>query len=167
MSDVVKNDPQNQPHPEDKPSKAEVIARIQAMKDQLKRMEATTGPSGAVPNTPSAIILDASEVQTKDTDHRIRWVSVAKADRRRAQGYVRVPEAELPQGFGPAQRGNLILMKLPREEYEKRVAEIKRQTKDRLTVHNREVEQVAEGMAKMLRDNHGINVRTEDILLRG
>lgn len=164
MSEIVKNDPQNQPT---KPTKAEVIARIEGMKAELKRLEATTGPSGAMPNTPSAILLDAESVKEGKPDKRLRWVALHKAQRRQAQGYVRVPEAELPQGFGPAQKGNLILMEIPRERYDEEVARVRKASRDRLSVHIREAEKVAEGMAKMLRDNHGINVKAEDILLRG
>lgn len=162
--DIVTNDPQNQAKTT---SKSEAIAKIKEMREALKRAEAKTGSSGAMPQSPSAMILDAEDVKEMHPDSRLRWVSITKAARRLAMGYVRIPEAELPQGFGPAQKGQLILMKLPREVYEQRVEEIKRVTRERLTAHNREAEEVAEGLAKMARDQYGVSLRAEDILLRG
>lgn len=145
-----------------KESKAEVIARIKSMQAELKRMEATSGPSGAMSNEPTAVVLDASRQQASSPDKRFRWVHVTKAARRQVQGYTRVSEAD-----GGRQVGNLILMTLPREEYDRRLEHQRKINRERLTVHNREVEEVAEGIAKYLRDEKGINVRTEDILLRG
>jgi len=167
MTEIVKNNPQVQAQPKETPSKAEVIAKIQAMKAELKRLEASTGSSGAVPNTPSAMILDANGVQASHPEKRLRWVSVNKAQRRQMEGYVRVPESELPEGFGTAARGNLILMMLPREKYEERVAEIKKRTQERLTMHVKEMENEAEALSKYLRDNRGIKMSAEEILLRG
>ena len=151
--------------PKETPSKAEVLAKIKDLQAQLKRQEATTGPSGAMPLTPTAVLLDASAAQKNHPDKRLRWVSVHKAQRRQMEGYVAVPETEA-EGVG-TRKGNLILMALPRAEFERRVEAQKKANADRLQAHNREVEEVAEGIARTLRDKHGVNVRTEDILLRG
>lgn len=144
------------------PSKAEAIAKILELKAQLKRQEATTGPSGAMSNAPTAQILDASGVSAANPDKRFRWVHVNKAMRRQVEGYVRVPDVD-----GGKQVGNLILMTLPREVYDARVAAIQRLNKDRLNAHVKEMEEAAEGLAKYLRDEKGINVRAEDILVKG
>lgn len=144
------------------PSRAEAIARVKALKEELKREEAKTGPSGAMPNAPTGQILDASGASAANPDKRFRWVSANKAMRRQVEGYVRVPEVE-----GGKQVGNLILMALPREVYDARVAAVKRLNAERLKSHVREMEEAAEGLAKYLRDEKGINVRAEDILVKG
>lgn len=144
------------------PSRAEAIAKIKEMREALKRQEATTGPSGAMPNSPTGMILDASGVQAGHPDKRFRWVSVNKAARRQVEGYQRVPEVE-----GGKQVGNLILMALPRDVYEARVAALKKVNAERLTAHVKEVEEVAEGVAKYLRDKHGVSVKPEEFFIKG
>lgn len=156
----------DQPKPETTPaptqSKAEAIARIVEMKAELRRQAMTSGPSGAMPNAPTGVILDASAVQELNPDSRIRWVHAKKAQRRQVEGYVRVPEVE-----GGRTAGDLILMALPRAEYEARVNRIQKLNADRLDAHNKEMETAAESIAKHLRDNHGVNVKAEQILVKG
>lgn len=137
---------------------------VKEMQEQLDKIERTTGPSGAIPMMPKQMLLDASEVQEKKEDRRLRWVNVGNAEKaqaRQAQGYVRVPVAE-----GGRQVGNLALFELPREEYERRVAAQRKLNKDRLSAHKAEAEQMAENIARELRDRHGISIDAERILIK-
>jgi len=137
---------------------------VQEMQKDLEIVERTTGPSGAVPFTPKAQLLDASDTQAKHPDKRLRWGNVGnkeKMDLRVAQGYERVPAAE-----GGRQVGNLALIGISKTEYQKRVRDQEQRNKDRLNAHKTEVEQMAEGVARELRDRHGIHVSAENIIIR-
>lgn len=162
---IVDPKPEPTPDPNQGQSNSDKRAALTAQMDALNRAEAKTGGSGAIPNAPKQKLLDASDVQTKYPDKRLRWISVANADKvevRQAQGYVRVPVAE-----GGRQVGNMALFALPRDEYERRVAEIRRVSKERLKAHETEVERMAEQVAKVLRDEHGLKVDARDIILKG
>lgn len=143
------------------PSKAEAVKKILEMKEQLKKA-AEAQFTGAAPAATATMLLDKTQAEKLNPEHRVRWVSLRneqKAQMRVNSGYVRLSAEE-----GGRQVGNLVLMKLPREEHERRVAAIKKLNQDRLSVHNREAEAMAEQIAKELRDNHGISVRPETLL---
>lgn len=121
---------------------------------KLDAIERTTGSSGVVPSMPKKHLLNIDDAQKQNPNQRIKWVNVnnkEKYELRKANGYEPIPIAE-----GGRQVGNLMLHKLPREEYDRRVEEIKRINKDRLSSHKTEVEQAAEGIMRELRDHHGI-----------
>lgn len=132
---------------------------------RLERIEKTSGRSGAVPNTPKGHLLDLTEVQRKHPGKRVRFVNVAnkeKAQKRtEVDGYERVPESE-----GGKQVGNLVTMAIPRPVYEERVAKIAKMNKERMVAHNKEVERMAEGVARELRDRHGIQVDAERLVIK-
>lgn len=137
------------------PATAEVLAK-------LKRQEETSGRSGAVPLTPKQTMLDASEVQTKHPDKHLRWVSMRDANKvatRKAEGYTVLPVAEGGKTLGD----EMVLMAIPRELYEQRVARQDAENKRRLSQHTKEWESLAENTARMLRDKHGINVSPEQL----
>jgi len=139
--------------------------REQALEQEaaLKRQEEVTGRSGAVPNTAKRSLLDASDVQRKFPDRHFRWINVGNSDRaqlRSAEGYVVLPESE-----GGRRVGNLAIAYIPRQLYERRIAEIKKRTEARLKSHRPEVEQMADAVAKELRDRHGIDLGTKGILI--
>lgn len=145
------------------PSRAEAIANIQAIREKLKRQEAIAGPSGADPNMRRADMLDASDVQALHPDKRIRWGSLrneAKMQRRQAEGYERLSLAD-----GGRQVGNLVLMGVSREIYERKVEQDRQLRKERLRAHQTEVEKAAEGIAKALRDQHGVKIDARDFLI--
>lgn len=136
---------------------------LDEMKADLDRLERTTGSSGAIPLTPKAQLLDATDVQSQHADKRLRWVNTQNAEKaqlRQAQGYERVPVAE-----GGRQVGNLALFALSKDEYNRRVADVERRNKERLSAHKTDVEKIAEGVARELRDRHGISVKAENILI--
>lgn len=129
-------------------------AEVKKTLDSIERKE---GRSGAVPNTPKAMLLDASSVQVKQANYRLRWVSVADAAKvsgRVAEGYERVPDSD-----GGRQMGNLALFRIPREQYERKVQAIKEMNERRLDAHRAEVSQVAENVERVLRDKHGIRAK--------
>ncbi len=137
---------------------------VKELMQDLDRQERTSGPSGAISNQPKQQMLDASDVQKKHPDKRIRWVNTGnpeKAQSRQAQGYERIPAAE-----GGRQVGNLALFGLKKSEYERRVKAQEKMNKDRLSAHKVEAERQAESIARELRDKHGISVDAERILIR-
>jgi len=145
-------------------SDTEKKAELNRMTQAADRIERTTGSSGAVPLAPKGMLLDASDVSKTMEDKRLRWVnvnSVEKAQGRTAQGYERIPAAE-----GGRQVGNLALFSLSREAYEQRVAAVAKLGEERLNAHKAEVEQMADAVARELRDRHGIQVNAERIIIR-
>lgn len=140
------------------------IEDLKATRDRLERIERTTGNSGAVPRTPKQLMLDASEIEKGDPEHKYRWVNVRdpqKAQARIMEGYTPIAEGEGGRTLG----GALKLMKIPREVHLARIADQKREHKLRLNAHRTELENLAEGIARELRDRHGINVDAERILV--
>lgn len=147
-----------------KPSVTEAKSEIKAMLEKADQIERTTGRSGAVPLAPKGMLLDARDVQEKFPDKKVRWCSTAnkeKMELRQASGYRRIPDVE-----GGRQVGNLVLMELPREEHDRRVKANEKQNKDRLTQHNREAEQMADNVAKELRDRYGVTISAEKLLVK-
>jgi hypothetical protein len=65
-----------------------------------------------------------------------------------------------------ARHGNeLVLMKLPRAEHEKRVAQFAKLGEDRLNAHKAEVRRDAEAIVRELRDKHGLDISLERFLV--
>ena len=148
-----------------KPSAADAKAEVKNTTEKLERLERTTGRSGAVPNAPKQMLLEAPDAVAQHPDKRLRWGSLSNPDKmevRKAEGYERLPVSE-----GGKQVGNMVLLALPREEYEARVRRILEENERRLTLHNHEVEAVAEQVAKVLRDKYGLRIPAEDIIIRG
>jgi hypothetical protein len=133
------------------------------MRDKLKRQEDLLGPSGASPNAKRADMLDESELQAANPDKRYRWGSLRneqKMQRRLNEGYERVPVTE-----GGRQVGNLVLLAVPREVHDRKVAADKALREARLHAHKGEVEKMAEAVAKELRDKHGFKINSKEFLI--
>lgn len=139
-----------------------------ALKEQiaeLDRVERTTGRSGAIPNTSKQKMLEYSEEQAMHPDKRLRWLTLSnkeKMESRKASGYEILPVSE-----GGKQVGNYVLSAISREEYDRRVAEMTKRDRELLSAHNREVDAEAEVAAKYLRDRFGMDIRAEDIIIKG
>jgi hypothetical protein len=145
------------------PSAHEAKKAIEAQQAELDRLERTTGRSGAVPLTPKAEMLDATDVEARHPDLKLRYVNTAdaaKVQSRISKGYRKLSKDE-----GQRERGNLSLFGVPKERHEQLVAQNRELHEARLQAHNTEVEKVAESVAKELRDRYG--VKNADILLRG
>jgi len=148
------------------PAKSEVEkkAELTEMTKKLEQVERTTGSGGAVPLTPKNQLLDARDMEQKNPEKRFRWVNVNNSEKmqaRQAQGYERVAVSE-----GGRQVGNLALFSLDRKTYEERVRQNKELGERRLNAHKAEVEQMADAVARELRDRHGIKVDAERIIIR-
>lgn len=146
--------------PKEQLSKAEALAKVIKLREQLQH-QAAQEFSGAAPAATATLLLDKSEAEAKNPGKRVRWVSLKnemRAAARIAGGYTRLSAEE-----GGRQVGNLVLMVLPAEEHVRRVEQIKKLTKDRLDAHNREAEGMAEAMSRELRDRHGINIPPEQL----
>jgi len=139
------------------------VSDLKKQKESLARQEKTTGNSGAVPNTPKQMLLDGTDIQEKNPEHHVRWVNIKdpqKAAGRQAEGYERVPMSE-----GGRQLGDeLAAFRIPTQGYEARLARQEKLNEHRLSSHKVEAERMAEGIARELRDRHGIHVSAERIL---
>lgn len=145
-------------------NKVDSKEQLKEFAKKLGRVEAKTH-AGARSRQPKQSLLDASDVQAQHPDKKIRWSSLANPDKmeiRKHEGYERLPVSE-----GGRQVGNNVLMALSKEDYDHRVAEQKKVNEQRLKQHNREVEEMAEQVAKVLRDQHGKSVSADDIIVKG
>lgn len=137
--------------------------RLELLTETLKHIEAQT-LSGAAVLTPKDILLDLSDLQKQHPDKHFRWVNVrapGNADRRRLNGYIRLPESEGGRELG----GELAVFVTTQRLHEHHVAEIKKQNKQRLNAHRAEVENAVEAVARELRDKYGLKVDASRILV--
>lgn len=131
-------------------------AEIEAQQAELKQIENKT-VYGAPVRTPKQMLLDASDVQARYPDQRIRWVNIQDpqvAQARRNEGYRLLSAEEGGRAIG----GELALMAIPRELYDARVKNQTRMNNERLDSHKTEVERIVTAVARELRDKHGIRV---------
>lgn len=130
--------------------------------ERLKRQEAKE-VGGAPTRMPKQMMLDASDVAAKHPDKHLRWVSLKddnKLASRKMEGYVALNEKEGGKTLG----NELVLMGLPKQLYEQRVARQNAENERRLSQHTKEWENLAESAARELRDRHGIRVDSRDLL---
>ncbi len=131
--------------------------------EKLARQEATTGRSGAIPRMPKQMMLDASEAKEKNPNMHLRWVTLRdpnKVASRKLDGYVEIAAKDGGKRIGD----EMVLMGLPKDQYEQRRAQLDLESRRRLVQHQKQWEDEAEGMAKMLRDKHGITVTAEQLM---
>jgi len=138
------------------------ITTAQALENARKLEAQTYG--GAPSRAPRQQMLDASKVQEAHPDKHVRWVGIRdpqKAESRQLDGYQRLTSEE-----GGKQIGNeLVLMAAPKELVEERIAGERRLNRERLEAPKRMMQEAAEGIAKELRDRHGINVDSSRIFV--
>jgi len=131
---------------------------------ELQQLERTTGGSGAIPLAPKQQMLDASAVEAKHPDLKLRWVNIKDPQRAAVQmmkGYRRLTAEE----GGRAMGDELALFGISREKFDQMVAHNRRTHAARLTAHRTEMENIAEAVARQLRDQHGIKVSAERLLV--
>lgn len=137
------------------PPERQGISAEEALKNAAA-LEAKLVP-GAPTRTPRAKMLEAPEAVEKNPDLGLRWGNIRdpqKMETHQMDGYRRLTSEE-----GGKQIGNeLVLLGIPKPLAEARIAEQKALNAERLTAHVRTMENAAEGVAKELRDRHGINV---------
>lgn len=151
---------------EDDRSRAAQLSRAQltAQLHELKEHEART-VGGATPRMPRGLMLQAADAQEKNPEHHLRWINEeapGKADAAKAIGYEKVPSGE-----GGRQLGNLALYRMPMEERVKNIVGQRTLNRERMQQFKKDYEEVAEGISRSLKDQHGINIPTEQILSYG
>lgn len=129
--------------------------------DALQRHEDLTVP-GARSRMPKELMMDAPEARAHEAnkDKHLRMVAAGNVASRKLDGYEIVPLAE----GGKDLAGHAVLMRLPKHIAEARKKNIEKQNAEKLTAHKKEAEGIAEGLSKMLRDKHGLNIPAERIL---
>lgn len=136
---------------------------LEEIKAKLNRLEATTGSSGAIPRAPKQMLLDASDVAAKKPDKRLRWLNLRSPEKmagRLADGYRVIPNDEGGRRLGD----EMVLAEMPREIHEERVAALDKRNRDLVDAPRREFENAVEGVARSMRDNHGIKVTAEQLM---
>lgn len=145
--------------PDAKPSSTPV----DKLKQALDKIEAQT-LSGAASLTPKELMLDLSDLQKAHPDKHFRWVNIKApgvADRRRLDGYLRLPESEGGRVIGD----EVAVFVTSQRIHEHRLAQLKETNKARLSAHQADVERVAEYVVRELRDKYGIKVDLDRILV--
>jgi hypothetical protein len=136
---------------------------LDELKKKLDRDEAKTH-GGAPSRSPKQKLLDLKEVQEKHPDKRVRFIQTGNPERARTRiegdGYEVLPPSE-----GGRTVGGLSIGVISREKYDARVAEQQAENQRRLHAHEREVEAMAESVARELRDRHGVNVEAKDLMV--
>lgn len=136
---------------------------LKAKQQQLAQVEKTTIP-GAVSLTPKAQMLDARDVQERHPDKVLRWVNIRdrqKAEARQLAGYVRLSEDEGGRHLGD----ELALMAIPKKQHEARREAIKQLNDERMRAHHTAMENMAESVARMARDQFGVKIDPRRILV--
>lgn len=131
--------------------------------EALRRQEEKEIP-GLKIRTPRQRILDAREVQAKHPDKHIRWVNIKdaeKAEARKEDGYHRLTSEEGGRQIGD----QAALFAIPKGEAEARRAAIKEENLARLDAHKAEMRRAAEAGAKALRDQAGLSVSADRLLI--
>lgn len=136
---------------------------LDLLSETLRHIEAQT-LSGAPTLTPKEVLLDLSDLKAKHPDRHFRWVNIkapGNADRRRLDGFIRLPESEGGRELG----GEVAIFVTTKRIHEHREAEIKKANKQRLNAHRAEVENAVEAVARELRDKYGLKIDADRILV--
>lgn len=142
---------------------AEAKQKLDLLTEALRHVEAQH-LSGAPDLTPKDVLLDLSDLQAKHPEMHFRWTNIkapGKADRRRLDGYIRLPESEGGRELG----GEVAIFVTSKKIYDMRVDRIIKMNKQRLQAHRAEVEQAVEAVARELRDKYGLKIDTKRILV--
>ena len=160
--------PAQPPAKEDEKSAVVAKEAIRQLASALERAEKTTGRSGAVPRQPKQRMYNIDKLKEANPDKHYRFVNVGdeeKAQARIDDGYKAVSEDEAEKHGARTEIGNTRLMELPREKADARRRELAELTNSRLKAHERDVREVIEGVAKELRDKHGLRIPVERLLV--
>lgn len=160
--------PGAEPVKDDGKSKAVAAEALRQLASALDRAERTTGRSGAVPRAPKQRMYNTDKLKEANPDKHYRYVNVGdeeKAQARIDDGYVAVSEDVADKHGVRTEIGNTRLMELPREVADARRRELAELTNSRLKAHERDVREVVEGVAKELRDKHGLRIPVERLLV--
>lgn len=132
-------------------------------KETLDNIERKTVP-GVNLRTPRQRLLDARDVQARHPDMHIRWVNIKdpeKAEARKEDGYKRLTSEEGGRQIGD----QAALFGIPKEQAEAKIRDMKTEHLARLDAHKAEMRRAAEDGARNLRDNHGLSVSADKLLI--
>lgn len=136
---------------------------VDKLKQALDKIEAQT-LSGAASLTPKELMLDLSDLKKAHPDKHFRWVNIKApgvADRRRLDGYIRLPESEGGRVIGD----EVAVFVTSQRIHEHRLAELKKANQARLSAHQADVERAVEGIVREARDKYGIKLDPKRILV--
>lgn len=139
------------------------MAELEAQRKQLQNIEDKNVPGLRV-RTPRAKMLDISEVQKKHPDKHLRWVSIReeeKAEARKEEGYTRLTAEEGGRQIGK----ELVLMGIPKEVAQQRKRDQEERNALLLDAHKVTMRNEAESAARYLRDQAGLKVDADTILI--
>lgn len=168
MAEPVKQPAAAPAQPKETPSKSAAAEALRQLAKALDNTERKTGRSGAVPRMPKQRMYNIDKLKEANPDKHYRYVNVQddeKAQARIDDGYVAVSDAEAEKHGVRAEIGSTRLMELPREQAEARRRELAEITNSRLKAHERDVREAVEGVARELRDKHGLNIPIERLLV--
>lgn len=143
----------------------ERLTEARQQREALDR-EASKREAGAPVLTPKAHLLRADEARNNEANkhYHLRWVNISdpvRAKIREEMGYERVPMDE-----GGAQLGTeYVLFRLPEEVAKQREANLLALSRARLAAPTKEMERMAENVAKILHDKYDIHVDSNKILV--
>lgn len=161
--------PENPPVTQSDIEKREATkAQIRRLQQELREREAKN-VSGAASLTPKTQMLDAKAIEEQNPEYHYRYVNImdpAKSKVRRNRGYVPVSDEEAQAAGVDVRHGSeLVLMKIPREEFERREEELEALNKARLDAHKAEVQKAAEAIVRELKDQHGLDYPLDRVLV--
>ena len=133
------------------------------LKAELDRRERKEGSSGAVSNTPKGQLFDANDVVAKKPNKHLRWVNLKNPDKvpvRVAEGYRRIPEGDDGRRIGD----EYALFETTKEQYHVRLEAKEEKDRQRLNAYKNEFEAVVEAVARELRDKHGIQISSKQLM---
>jgi len=139
------------------------MEELKAQRAQLDRIEEKEVPGVRV-RTPRAKMLDIREVQAKHPDKHLRWVSIRedeKAEARKEEGYTRLTAEEGGRQIGK----ELVLMGIPKSLANERIRDQEERNAQLLDAHKTAMRAEAESAARYLRDNKGLKINADEVLI--
>lgn len=146
----------------------ETRMKLKALADKLRAAEAKE-VLGAASNMSKTQMLDVSVIEKMHPESHYRYVNMTDPQKvilRKNRGYEPVTDAEANEAGVAARHGNeLVLMKCTRGLYDDKVEQQRELNKARLVSHKTEVRGVIEGVAKQLKDQYGIDVPLDRLMV--
>lgn len=142
-------------------SMSDTRIKLRNLAEKLRKAEAKE-LSGAASSMSKTSMLDVSVIEKMHPEFHYRHVNMTdpqKVQFRKDRGYVPVSDEEGKEAGIAVRHGNeLVLMKCAREVYDKKVEQQRAMNKARLVAHKAEVQGVAEGIVRQLKEQYGIDV---------
>lgn len=141
--------------PKKEPTRAEAKAIIKEMTDKLNKMD-NQRHGGAGPRLPKARMLDARELEKANPDKHYLYVNTDDPGNLQShldEGYRAVGSEETRKHNVRDKVGELVLMEIPRAEFEDRVERQKEMAQSRLEqAHKAEFRHEVEGIVRELKE---------------